>query len=506
MKQFYKITRNTESKPSRLIASIVLAFIVMVFVNGFIGGMGGFPTFIAFVVLFFWQRTLIGDGNQITHQIAMTSRREVLHLLITYSIGYLVLWGILRLGYLISRVTGWGNINGGSVITYLQNLLGTSMLEKWAYLLAGVWMFAFVVSLFPLVVIRERMSWILYALVDGAVFALLCTGMGRICDLFSDAGTHKRASCLIDHLLLCEMNGTQELVFMIGMIALTIVIIGFSGWYAGKCYGPRRGKTDAKTICEVEIQAAKGVGAGPRRKHTFVVGAVSVAAVLVVLVIILFMPEDSAQGYRKVAEFLTEDSTLGPMLYQNELYVPVNENLNLDEVGKPLGYLAERDQDCSTRFYQLAVANLLYEDMSGRSSRLQMQGASSGVYAPMEEVEERQAWKQDEVFLLWDEDWVSESAYTHEPTGYTACNRDFIEGLEMQFPQTYYKVSDFDDYDAYFTISAYPDMETALEDGMSPGNWVGCILVKNNKFYYDSYENQITGISLQQLLDILGGS
>ena len=49
-------------------------------------------------------------------------------------------------------------------------------------------------------------------------------------------------------------------------------------------------------------------------------------------------------------------------------------------------------------------------------------------------------------------------------------------------------------------------METALEDGMSPGNWVGCILVKNNKFYYDSYENQITGISLQQLLDILGGS
>lgn len=53
MKQFYRITRNTESKPSRLIASVVLAFIVMLFVNGFIGGMGGFPTFIAFAVLFF---------------------------------------------------------------------------------------------------------------------------------------------------------------------------------------------------------------------------------------------------------------------------------------------------------------------------------------------------------------------------------------------------------------------------------------------------------------------
>ena len=51
MKQFYRITRNTESKPSRLIASVVLAFIVMLFVNGFIGGMGGFSSFIAFAGL-----------------------------------------------------------------------------------------------------------------------------------------------------------------------------------------------------------------------------------------------------------------------------------------------------------------------------------------------------------------------------------------------------------------------------------------------------------------------
>ena len=230
------------------------------------------------------------------------------------------------------------------------------------------------------------------------------------------------------------------------------------------------------------------------------------AAVAVVAASILFMPENSVGGYHKVAEFLTNDSTLGPMLYKNELYVPVNEEVDPDEKGAVQGYLAERDQDCSTRFYQLAVANLLYTDGTGKSNRLQMQGAKSGVYAPMDEVEEKQAWKQDEVFLLWDEDWVSESAYSHEPTGYTACNRDFIEGLEMQFTDAHYIASDFDDYDAYFTISSYPDMDTALEDGMAPGNWVGCILVKNNKFYYDSYENQITGISLQQLLDILGGS
>lgn len=505
MKQFYRITRHTESKPSRLIASIVLAFIVMVFVNGFIGGMGGFPTFIAFTIMFFWLRTLIGDGNQITHQISMTSRREISYLLFTYSIGYLLLWGILRFGYLISRVTGWGNINGGSVASYMHNLMATSMLEKWAYLLAGVWMFAFIVSLFPLVVIRERTHWVMYALVDGAVFAILCNAIGKICDLFSDGQANKRATCLIDHLLLCRMNGMQELMFISAVVVLTIMILVFIWWYSGWCYGPRRGKTDAKTIADVEKMQMSGIRDSRRRIHYLVISGVCMVAVCVVALTILFIPDDTTGGYRKVAEFLTDDDVLGPIQYRNKLYIPVNENLNLDEVGTAQGYLAQRDEDCSTRFYQLAVANLLYTDATGKSNRIQMQGASRGVYAPLDEVEKEKAWERDEVFLLWDEDWVSESAYTHEATGYTACNKDFIEGLEMQFTDAVCVASDFRDYDAYFTISAYPDMDTALEDSLAPGDWVGCILVKNNKFYYNSYENQITGISLQQLLDILGG-
>ena len=44
-----------------------------------------------------------------------------------------------------------------------------------------------------------------------------------------------------------------------------------------------------------------------------------------------------------------------------------------------------------------------------------------------------------------------------------------------------------------------------MMDDTIPGDWVGCILVKDNKFYFGSYENRITGISLQELLDILGG-
>ena len=50
------------------------------------------------------------------------------------------------------------------------------------------------------------------------------------------------------------------------------------------------------------------------------------------------------------------------------------------------------------------------------------------------------------------------------------------------------------------------EMEQALEEDPVDGDWVGCILVKDNKFYFGSYENQITGICLEQLRKVLGGN
>ena len=57
-----------------------------------------------------------------------------------------------------------------------------------------------------------------------------------------------------------------------------------------------------------------------------------------------------------------------------------------------------------------------------------------------------------------------------------------------------------------FTLRGYKTMDQALEKDPEDGDWVGCILVKDNKFYFGSYENQITGICLQQLRKVLGGN
>jgi hypothetical protein len=477
--------------PVRLIASVVLAFVVMLFINGFIGSMGGVPAFVAFALVFYRLRTVTKTIKTESKNSDIDTKRSMRYLLLEYALRYLVLWAVFRIGLYFSRITGWGNIRGVSAKEYVKEVLDTAMLDQWVYFFAGVLMFAFVLSLFPLTVIRQRMQWVVYALVDGAGFALLCNGINSLCVRGMESGVRGRATCLMDALLLCRDLQSWQVCLFLGLILLFMIAEGiFIYVYA----------------CHVFSQKPKQ--ASPVRWRLKIVAAVlcGILTVGVVTGIILFMPEDTNEGYSKVAEFLTGDERLGPMEYGRTIYVPVDEELTLYETGTAEGYLAARNEDCSSRFYQLAVANLLYTDTTGRTSRVQMKGASENVYVPVAELEASDAWKQDEVFLLWDEDWESESAYSHVPTGYTACNLDLIEGLSMQFEQVTYRPEDFLDYDAYFTIRAYPDMEQALTQDTVFGDWVGCILIKDDKFYFGSYENQITGICLQQLRAVLGGN
>lgn len=483
-----KYIKSMDQRTGRLLASLVLSFTVMLFINGFVGSMGGFPALIAFFVVFYRMRTQLEEEKK-SPQV-LSACKERIRLLLWYGISYLVLWGVLRIAFLISRVTGWGNMRGASVVEFFRNMWETSLLEKWAYLFAGIVMFAFVLSLFPLVLIKKKSRWMRYALIDAAVFALVCLGINAVCSTRFEQRSRNRATCLIDHLLLCgRMKPWQELVCILAAVLFTLVVGAFVCFYV---------KIQINRAEEKEDETSK-----KKTLKSTVAVLGSVAAVIIVAVIIFLMPEDTADGYVKVAEFLTKDSRMAPVEYGGTVYIPVNEDPALDESGTAQGYLAEKGENCDSRFYRMAVANLLYTDTTGRTQLVQ---AQTGTYAPAKEVEKEQLWEKDDVFLLWDEDWVSESAYSHEPVGYTACAQDLISGLRMQFPDVTYQVADFSDYDAYFTIRGYTDLEQALQQEPENGDWVGCILVKDDKFYFGSYKNRITGICLQQLRDVLGGN
>lgn len=52
MKYDKKEPETMDADPMRLLVSAILAFTVMLFINGFVGSMGGFPAFVAFTLVF----------------------------------------------------------------------------------------------------------------------------------------------------------------------------------------------------------------------------------------------------------------------------------------------------------------------------------------------------------------------------------------------------------------------------------------------------------------------
>lgn len=496
MKRFYHLSGNINSSLTHLGASILAAFFAMLFVNVFIGGMGGIPVFAAFFLEYYLLRAMVLAENRIGHHLTMESKAEVRYYLIYYAVGYLLVWAIMKLVIIVSRISGWGNIAGLAFGEYVDYFYGSTMLEVWAYLFAGIFMFAYVMSLFPLIVIRQRRQWMGYLVLDSGFFVLVCGIIAFICNFFIKENKRGRAACVLDDMLLCDIpQKWQAGAYIVIIILFALAVLTAVYQISVKIYSPKPGKTEWK---DVPVKSW-------RDYRVPVFAALGVVVILAAGVgYYFFGSRKDVSSYEKVAECLTEDSVLGPMVYQDTVYLPVDGEWDLTSRGKELGYLGYKDENCESRFYELVIGNLLYQDKSFGEEYLQMQGADSGRFERADILLSKKEWQKDELILLWDEKWVREMDYSNS-AGYSVCDPGLIEGLEQDFPEISMNPEDFSDYDAYFTIRSYEDMKDAFDSETIIGNWVGCILVKDNKFYYGSYENQITGLRLQQLLDVLGG-
>lgn len=500
MRKYLRISMKTDTLPVYLILAGFLAFYVMFFLNIFVGGMGGVPSFISMFLVFYLLRSVVASGKRIGHQLAISSKTEVTLIFLNYTIGYLILWIGTKLFLMISHINGWGNIKGLAPARYLELIYGTTMLERWAYMFAGILMFAFIGSLFPLIMIRKKNRWLTYLFADCVFFMGICVLIQSICKIFIEDVKEERARCVLDYMLLCEIPKTwQSVMYVLAIVVFTFVILFVSYQIGIKEYGPKPGTlvVDEKKFLPVDSQ---------KQKRRIIAGALCLVVLVGSVSIYMFVPDkNDKKPYQKVADCLTEDSAHGPMIYQDAFYVPISEDLNLYETEKAYGYIGYKGEKCDSRFYELVIANLLYQ-MESDDTYVQMYGADKISYKKLSVVEEEDAWNQDSIFLLWDEEWVGQASYTEEPTGYSVCETNFILGLEQKFGKVTYSADAFSDYDAYFTIRGYKDLKDAIEEDYELGDWVGCILVKDNNFYYGNYDNQISGVLLQQLLDILGGN
>lgn len=87
MKKYYRISMNWNSSPVLLMISVAMSLFVMMFINGFMGSLGGIPALVGFFTVVYLLRGMVNDGNCISHQLSMTSKSEVLFLFLNYEIG-----------------------------------------------------------------------------------------------------------------------------------------------------------------------------------------------------------------------------------------------------------------------------------------------------------------------------------------------------------------------------------------------------------------------------------
>lgn len=489
----------------QLVISFITAIYVMIFLNVFVGSMGGVSAFAGIFVAFcIMYGRLSSEKNEVTGKLfgvadAQNNKEissQVWKQQAVYIAIYTVVWLVMKIVSFLSKFFGWGNIKNLRFGEYFKGIYGSSALEVWAYIFAAILMFAIVVSFFPMLNIKNSKRWIKYLALNSILWSFVCVVIVFVSRFSISKSLRKRAVCVLDDLLLCNIKSLW--IAAAFLIAITVVLIA-------EIFLAHR-----LALYEIEKHSQSEKDDGnvippPRRNAVIFVAALSIAF-MTLSVYFISSFDNRKQNFSTVANVLTKDAVMGPIEYDGQMYVPIAMDLDYYETGTAVGYMANKNQNTDSRLYRLTVSNVIYTSGDSDNTYLQVYGADMNSYKKLSVIEKVSSWKDDEVYLLWDEQWSSESAYSKDFTGFSECSRDVVTMLEEEFGEVELNPDDFEDYDAYFTIESYKSLKEAMDAQKPIGTWVGCILVKDNKFYYGNYENQITGGTLQKLRYVLGGN
>lgn len=454
-----------------IIFTLFLAFCVMEFINLLVGSVGGLPVMAGFLVAYYITRYRIFGQRDNVHIVKGMA---------IYVGSYAAVWFIGTVVLFMSKYSGWGNIKKLNFSEYFKGLYGATLSEVWEYIFAIILMFTVIVSLFPLNIIRNRKTYVRYLSCNGVIWSIILLVLELI---------NKK---LINHKSMLQAGCLMAVAVVLGIAETICIFLLVRNRYRNIDQGTK------DRIHRLRVR---------RRGIKAVIFIIAFVAVVGIFTVTYFMsPSGKPAEYDKVASCLTEDRVMGPVVYNEQVYIPIALDMDYDETGIPLGYIVYKNQDYDSRYYELAGANLLYMNKNGDDTYLQMAGNDSNFYKKLSVLEKTSSWKDDKVFLMWDEEWQKESAYGKDVTGFSECGKELVKSLESTFGEVEINPDDFKDYDAYFTISGYRSMKDAIEYDNHTGTWVGCILVKDDRFYYGNYDNEITGGLLQKLRHVIGGN
>lgn len=504
------ISEQMENQTVQLVISMAVAVLSMLFVNVTIGAMGGLPLWAGILISFYVIRTNAFRGRKYTEGWGETDVRKTMAVYVGLSF---IIWAVMKIILTAAQLVGWGSVSTMNVKEYFNSIYGSTLVERWAYVFAAILVLSFVMSLFPLTLIHRKSCFFAYAGLDAALFCVVTWGVRAVCDIWIDKQGRSKIHSVMDALFLCVTpHKWQAGLFLFGAVVFFVLVAAgayivakYRKLYHKEQKEKRKEDAGKPLTPEERLQQEK-----EERKLTAAGIVSAIVLVSATAVFILFLGGNGKKqetAYKKAAEALTEDFAFGPMEYAGNVYIPVSDTLSCHEKEEPLGYFANKGENVESRFYELSVGNLLYPcDEAKKPDYLEEYGKDMNSFKRSDLLEKENAWKNDSLFVLWDEEWMSETAYSKDRTGYSICERDFVEKLEALFGSVDYHAGDFSDYDAYFTISGYAGPKQAFGDEINCGDWVGCIIVKDNHFYYGNYDNAITGDLEKDLLSVLGGN
>lgn len=220
--------------------------------------------------------------------------------------------------------------------------------------------------------------------------------------------------------------------------------------------------------------------------------------------VIVLSNASSESHSQKVAESLTEDNVYGPMVFEDNVYFPTQEEKYLFEDAnnsEVIGYFGFKNEDTNSFIYKEFFSNGVYVDITDEShTSCKMRGCDSGDYVKASELEKNCNYEDYNYFTMWEEDWLDQSAYRIDGrVGYHEVSKEWVTKLENLYGEVIYRVEDFKNYDMYYTLGAFKNKNEINNEFIVTPLCVGCILVKDDRYYYGNLDNEITGELLTEL-------
>ena len=226
---------------------------------------------------------------------------------------------------------------------------------------------------------------------------------------------------------------------------------------------------------------------------------------LAFMLLIVFLVQTGCKKDAPVARALSNDTWLGPIVFSEDIYFIVPESFPEESNTKSLGFFEFKDTE-STWITRLIIGEDSIVGEIGDDSHkcIKIRGGLSYDYEKASLVENEEIiFSKESTCMILAEKWLELAARSEDGKndGRYQASDEFVILLEQQFGVVTYHIEDFSEYDQLYEVVQYKNSDLELGGGVP--RFIGCIFYVNDKYYYGNYDNEITGVTLLQLNEII---